>query len=304
MADATGQQGGPVKGPDPSRTFEVDIENTPIGPLKGTVKMIEPQKGKGPSPWVTELPKAVITLLTASVVGGLVSMAFNYKSWRENQRIDRAKIEMAQAQATYNLVNQMIAERIHRTILYFRDIEDEGRTPDTENDIAYRKAVETQYRQSVSDWNAKILLLIKQTEFDIDFAVKEHDGVQVDAVGELYGRLHKAVPTLNCARPLRLADQRVPPPGQDKVDWSKAFWVLAGVHNCFVEMSSEFTPKRETIMALASPAERRAALAEHRQRLDNLREHAMTYTHVASASLLAARRETQTRSFREYIKDW
>ncbi len=86
--------------------------------------LIEPPKGKPPSPWATELPKAVITLITASVVGGLVSMAFNYKSWRENQRIDRAKIDMAKAQVTYTAINEAVAKRIHQTFLLMRWLED------------------------------------------------------------------------------------------------------------------------------------------------------------------------------------
>jgi hypothetical protein len=315
----TGSASGGGASPDsarpadaPGKSFEIELEGTPLGPLKGTVRLIEPPRGKPPSPWVTELPRAVITLLTASVVGGLVSMAFNYKSWRENQRIDRAKTEMTRAQTVFNAVNELTAQRIHRTLLYFRDIVDEGRTPDTPEDAAYRKTVETSYRQLVSDWNAKILLMIKQVEFDIDFAVKPHDGLEIDTIDVLFGRLGSTPPRLDCRKPLRAETQPrtngAPPPASparpDQVDWNKAYWVLSGIHICFVEMSSKLAPKREEILGLPTPDARRAALKEHDDRLNNLRQHAMTFTHVAARSLRSARNETQTRDFWEYIKDW
>jgi hypothetical protein len=299
---------GPAERPGdtPGKTFEIEIENTPLGPLKGVVRLIEPPKGKPPSPWATELPKAVITLITASVVGGLVSMAFNYKSWRENQRIDRAKIEMARAQAVFNAVNELTAQRIHRTLIYYRDLVDEGRTPDTPEDIAYRRTVESAYRQAVSDWNAKILLMVKQVEFDIDFAAKTHDGQEVDAIDTVYG--HLMAGNLRCEHPLRAERQpatiRAGAGALKPIDWSKAFWTLAGIHVCFVEMSSALSPKRDEIMSLPTVEARRAAMKEFQDRLDNLRQHAAAFTHVASRSLLLARDATQARSFGAYIWDW
>ncbi|MGL4727169.1 MAG: hypothetical protein ACRCWO_00295 [Bosea sp. (in: a-proteobacteria)] len=288
-----------------ARSFEIKIDKTPIGPLEGRVELFEPAKGKAPSAWMTELPKAVITLITASVVGGLISMTFNYKSWRENQRIDRAKLDMARAQTIYNTTNEMTAGRINHTMLYFRDIEDEGKQPNTPEDVTYRRGVESAYRQSVADWNAKIRLLVKQVEFDIDYAATqplEHD---FDPVGEIWFRVNANPPTINCKAPLRNSIQIRAEPGKpNNVDWSKAYWVLAGIHNCFIELSNKFVPKREEIMALPTPEERRAALKEHRDKLDNLREHATTFSHVASRRLVDARKETQTRGFWDYIKDW
>jgi hypothetical protein len=233
-------------------------------------------------------------------------MAFNYKSWRENQRIDRAKTEMTRAQTVFNAVNELTAHRSHATLVYFRDLVEEGRTPDRPEDVTYRKTVEGAYRQAVADWNAKIQLMVKQVEFDVDFAARPHDGKDIDAIDAAYG--HWKAQYLNCRRPMRSAEQPKTINPENKalapVDWQKAFWVLAGVHICFVELSQGLTARREALLDLKTTVERRAAMKEFEEKLDNIRQHAGTFTHVASRSLRHARGETQARTFWEYILDW
>ncbi len=113
----------------------------------------------------------------------------------------------------------------------------------------------------MEDWNGKIRLMVKQTEFDIDHAVKEHDGIDRDMIGILYDRIvvKKAVSCHETFRPAATA----PAP----VDWSKASWVLAGIHVCFVEMTSGFNPQRDVIEAMPDKAARTKALAAHREKL-------------------------------------
>ncbi len=281
----------------PGKQFAIALEGGPLGPLTGTVTLIEPPKGKPPSPWATELPKAVITLITASVVGGLVSMAFNYKSWRENQRIDRAKIDMAKAQATYSAINEAVAKRIHQTFLLMRWLEDGVEPGDAEAKEEW-KAVTKAYRQTVEDWNGKIRLMVKQTEFDIDHAVMEHDGNDRDMVGILFNRIREAK-SIDCHVTFRPA---AAPPAP--VDWSKASWVLAGVHICFTQLTADFNPQRDAIEAMSDKAARTKALAPHRDRLYSIQEQATQYIIRGAQNLRSAKKETQTRGFWEYIRDW
>jgi hypothetical protein len=290
--DAAGGEASPAP-----RSFDIQIEASPLGPLKGTVRLIEPPKGKTPSPWVTEVPKAVITLVFASVFGGLVSMAFNYKNWRENQRLDRAKIDMAQAMKTFNTINELAANRIYKTFVLLRNIE-EGISAGDKEEEDTRKAITASYKQTVEDWNAKIRLLIKQTEFDIDYVVSPHDGQDKDMVGIVYNKVMEAH-TVRCAAPLRMAAQTPAP-----LDWTKSSWVLAGIHGCFVEFSGKFLPEWNRISDLPSKQERAQELKAHKARLYDIQEHAMTYVHVASANLREARAETQARGFWTYIRDW
>jgi hypothetical protein len=300
----TGSASGGGASPDsarpadaPGKSFEIELEGTPLGPLKGTVRLIEPPRGKPPSPWVTELPKAVITLITASVVGGLVSMAFNYKSWRENQRIDRARIDMAKAQATYSAINEMVARRIHHTYQLMRWLED-GVDPGDAEAVKESREVSASYRKTVDDWNGKIRLMVKQTEFDIDQAVAARDDVDRDMVGILYKSIRE-VKTIDCGVTFRPSAN---PPSP--VDWSRASWVLAGVHVCFTQLTADFNPQRDGIEAEKASDKRKAMLAAHRKRLDSIQEQAMQYITRGGLNLRDARKQTQTRDFWEYIKDW
>lgn len=285
-----------------SKTFDIEIENTPIGPLKGVVRLVEPPRGKPPSPWVTELPKAVITLVTASVVGGLISMAFNYKSWRENQRIDRAKLDMARAQGAYKAVNETLAKRIHQTFLLMRALEVgvEQNDADAKED---RKAIEKAYRQTVEDWNGNIRLMVKQTEFDIDHAVAEHDGVDRDMIGILHKRIMQNK-SVHCRVTFRPASDKSKANMPEPVDWHKAAWVLAGIHVCFVELTSALNPQRDVIAGMLDQEARNKALAPHRDKLYSIQEQAMQYMTRGAQNLRDAKKETQTRRFFEYMADW
>jgi hypothetical protein len=281
----------------PGKSFAIKIDNTPFGPLKGTVEMFEPARGKPPSPWLTEIPKAVITLITASLVGGVISMAFNYKSWRENQRIDRAKTDMSQAVRTFSMVNETVAKRIHQTFLLMRNIE-EGIDPASVEDRDNRRAIYRTYKQTVEDWNSRIRLLVKQSEFDIDDIASKPDNESYDMVGIMWGEVIRDR-AVRCD--WKLPDSK---PKHKDVDWNQSAWVLAALHSCFIEYSGNFSKEWDSIEENPDREERARKLQPHRNRLFAMQEHAMRYTHVASINLRSAKNATKTRDFREYILDW
>jgi hypothetical protein len=56
----------------------------------------------------------IVNFLFGTVLAGLVTTAFTYKTWREQTRLDFAKERLAEATKTFDNASQLISERLFR----------------------------------------------------------------------------------------------------------------------------------------------------------------------------------------------
>jgi hypothetical protein len=222
-----------------------------------------------------------VNFLFGTVLAGLVTTAFTYKSWREQTRLDFAKERLADATKTFDNASQLISERLFRSYEVQKHIGDDAVTFAKHRD---------KLDSAIENWNLAYADMLQRIQF----------ALEVDDDGKMrpYRDVHTTdfYQRLDCAK--ALDDHNRPA----QADWSSPSWLFAALHYCFIytEVGSRSDALRKE---LPSP-ERDAEVKKLNDEIDNLDAHAGRVRVAGKKAIERMRHSVETHSFWEFLKSW
>ena len=237
------------------------------------------------------------TFLFTSVLAGLVSTAFNYKSWSEQARLDLVKSSLAEAAQTFDEASKLMAARNYQAFRVVRYLAD----PDQQ---AFNAEV-AKLDAAVANWNLNYPELLQDFQFSLEIGP---DGGMLPYSSFSTAGLEKR---LRCDRPFDADNESQP------ADWNSPTWLLASLHQCYIrsgirrkatELRAQFfAPSSKPITPTETTA-RLQAIEPNIKQLDDtisdLETHANETMAAAKKAIQRIRNATRTRSYLDYLRSW
>jgi hypothetical protein len=245
-----------------------------------------------------------ITFIFTSVLAGLVTTSFTYKSWREQTRLDLAKRRLDEATKSLERASILLSTRIFHSYRL-------ANGADSDDDAAFNAKVE-KYDKAVEDWNVAYPDLLQDFQF----------ALEIDENGKLAA--YREINTNDFDRKLRCRHAFEPGNGPDEIDWRSPTWRLAALHHCLIAAKVKtravaLRPKPAPApapglvkvhdkaappAATETPEDRRAKFDALDGDIDNLMTHAEEVRVAGKKAVARLREGAETRGFLEFLKSW
>lgn len=245
-----------------------------------------------------------ITFLFTSVLAGLVTTSFTYKSWREQTRLDLAKRRLDEATKSFERASLLMSTRIFQSYRL-------ASGADGDDDAAYNTKLE-KYDKAVEDWNVAYPDLLQDFQF----------ALEIDDNGRLLP--YHEIDTNNFEKKLRCHFAFDQGNGPQEIDWRSPTWRLAALHYCFIAakvksraLSLRQKPapapahgvvkardKTEPAVAPETDEARRARYEALDADIDDLMTHAEEVRVAGKKALARLREGAESRGFLEFLKSW
>ncbi len=239
----------------------------------------------------------ITTFLFTSVLAGLVTTGFNYKSWSEQARLDLVKSSLTEATQTFDEAAKLMAARNYQALRVVRFLSD----PDQQAFNAEVSKLET----AVANWNLSYPELLQDFQFSLEIGP---DGQVLPYSSFSTAVLEKR---LRCNRPFDANNENQP------ADWNSPTWLLASLHQCYIrsairrkatELRTQLFPPTAKPATAAETAARVQALQPNIQELDDtisdLETHANETMVAAKKAIQRIRNATRTRGYLDYLRSW
>lgn len=239
----------------------------------------------------------ISTFLFTSVLAGLVSTGFNYKSWSEQARLDLVKSSLAEAAQTFDEAAKLMAARNYQAFRVVRYLTD----PDQQ---AFNAEV-AKLDAAVANWNLNYPELLQDFQFSLEIGP---DGGMLPYSSFSTANLEKR---LRCDRPFDAKNESLP------ANWTSPTWLLASLHQCYIrsairrkatELRTKLFSPSDKSMTPAETAARLQAMEPGIQQLDDtisdLETHANETMVAAKKAIQRIRNATRTRSYLDYLRSW
>lgn len=237
------------------------------------------------------------TFLFTSVLAGLVSTAFNYKSWSEQARLDLVKSSLAEAAQTFDEASKLMAARNYQAFRVVRSITD----PDQQ---VYNAEI-AKLDAAVANWNLSYPELLQDFQFSLETGP---DGSLLPYSSFSTAGLEKR---LRCNRPFDANNESLP------ANWNSPTWLLASLHQCYIRSAIKrkatelraklFAPPDKTSTPIGKE-DRLTTLKPDIDALDNvvsdLETHANETMAAAKKAIQRIRNAVRTRSYLDYLRSW
>jgi hypothetical protein len=244
------------------------------------------------------------TFLFTSVLAGLVTTSFTYKSWREQARLDLAKRRLDEATKSFERASLLMSTRIFHSYRL-------ANGSDGDEDAAFTQKLE-KYDKTIEDWNVAYPDLLQDFQF----------ALEIDDNGRLLP--YREIDTNDFDRKLRCHFAFEKGNGPDGIDWRSPTWRLAALHHCFIAakvktraLDLRQKPAPAPAPALAkihdkaappaapeNPEARRAKYSALDGDIDDLMTHAEEVRVAGKKALARLREGAESRNFLEFLKNW
>lgn len=244
-----------------------------------------------------------INFLFTSVLAGLVTTSFTYKSWREQTRLDLAKGRLAEATETFDKASRLMSSRVFYSYRVSHGVEGD-------DDADFRTKLE-KFDKAVEDWNLGYADLLQDFQFALEIDDSGHVlPYQEISTGEFEEKLRCDHAFDGSNRPKR-------------ADWDSPSWLLAGLHHCFIaarvkqnavalrlKSGAAPTPKgADKAVVRSEPPqepsdERKKKLAALEKSIDDLKTHAEAVRVVGKKAIQRLRNATETQGFLQFLRNW
>lgn len=243
-----------------------------------------------------------ITFLFTSVLAGLVTTSFTYKSWREQARLDLAKRRLDEATKSFERASLLMSTRIFHSYRL-------ANGSDGDEETVFAPKLE-KYDKTVEDWNVAYPDLLQDFQF----------ALEIDENGRLLP--YHEIDTNDFDRKLRCHFAFEKGNGPDGIDWRSPTWRLAALHHCFIAAkvktrALELRPKPAPTPAPVkihdraappaapeNPEVQRAKYSALDGDIDDLMTHAEEVRVAGKKALARLRDGAESRSFLEFLKNW
>lgn len=253
-----------------------------------------------------------IGFLFTSVLAGLVTTTFTYKSWREQTRLDLAKSRLAEATKTFDRASQFMSGRVFYSYRVSHAI-------DVDDDAAFAAKLD-KLDKSVEDWNLAYADLLQDFQFSLE----------IDDNGRVLS--YREIRTADFDETVRCQHAFEPGNGPKYADWSRPTWLLAALHHCFIVarvksiaqslrakpatppaatmkkdakiIETKISDKATPAVASPNPEERRKKLDALENSIDDLKTHAEEIRVAGKQAIQRLRNATETRGFLEFLRSW
>lgn len=237
-----------------------------------------------------------INFLFGSVLAGLVTTGFTYKTWREQTRLDLAKQQLAEATKTFDNASQLMSKRVFLSYNVAQNL-------DSDDDAAFAKRIE-KLQTAIEDWNLDYADALQDFQF----------ALEIDENGKI--RPFHEVTTRDFERSLvcgRAFDDSNRPKG---ADWGSPSWLLAALHHCFImarvrqtalELRQKSPQKLQTVNAqidALAKAERQKRIDALDRAIDDLKTHSEQVRVASKKAIQRLRNAVETHSFVEFLQGW
>ena len=247
----------------------------------------------------------LINFLFTSVLAGLVTTAFTYKTWREQTRLDFAKERLKEATLAFDKASQLMSKRVFYSYRVAQNI-------DGDDDAAFGKRVE-KLDAAIEDWNLAYADLMQ----DFQFALEIDDEGRLRDYREISTRDFEK--SLECDR--AFDDWNRP----KRADWASPSWLLAATHHCFIAARVRLTALDLRSKPAASPTTKAAvksggaptaaaseeAAKKRQERLvaldhtiDDLKTHCDQVRVVGKKAIQRLREGAETYGFLKFLRSW
>jgi hypothetical protein len=237
-----------------------------------------------------------VNFLFTSVLAGLVTTAFTYKTWREQTRLDLAKARLAEATETFDKASQLMSKRIYhsyRVALYI----------DGDDDATFAARIE-KLDTTIEEWN----LGYADSLQDFQFALEIDDEGRIRPYSEISTRDFEK--NLGCDRAFDESNR------PKRADWNSPSWLLAALHHCFIKARVRQTalelrqkPLSRTVATRgAAPTdasnERQQKIDTLDRSIDDLKTHAEHVRVVGKKAIQRLREGAETYGFLKFLRSW
>jgi hypothetical protein len=239
----------------------------------------------------------ISTFLFTSVLAGLVTTAFNYKSWSEQARLDLVKSSLTEAAQTFDEAAKLMAARNYQAFRVVRYIPD----PDQQ---AFNAEI-AKLDAAVANWNLNYPELLQDFQFSLE--IGPGGGLMPYSSFSTAG-LEKR---LRCNRPFDANNEELP------ADWNSPTWLLASLHQCYIRSAIRrkatelrgklFSPSTRPQTAIETAARMQAiepTIKELDDTISDLETHANETMVAAKKAIQRIRNATRTRSYLDYLRSW
>ena len=223
----------------------------------------------------------IINFIFGTVLAGLVTTAFTYKSWREQTRLAFAKERLQEATAAFDKTSQLMAARIFRSYDVTRHIGDK--------DDVFAKRRE-KLDAAIDEWNLSYPDALQRFQFALEIG---EDG-QARPFKEV--STAKFSDNLDCSKAF---DEHNRPP---HAEWSSPSWLLAGFNYCIIH--TNIARKSEELAKLPANPDRYAKIVEMDTNIDNLSTHADHVRVAAKKAIARLRLGAEAHGFVEFLRSW
>ncbi|QGM98899.1 hypothetical protein [Methylocystis parvus] len=242
----------------------------------------------------------VVTFIFTSVLAGIVTTSFTYKSWREQTRLDLAKRRLDEAAKSFDRASQLMSARVFHSYRL-------ANGADGDDDAAFGPKLE-KYDKVVEDWNIAYPDLLQDFQFALEIdengRVREFHDINTNSFEE----------KLDCRRALDSSN------GPKEADWTSPTWRLAAMHFCFIAtrvkpralaLRQKPPPAAPLVKVSDKAAPPPAENPEIRKKyealdrdIDDLKTHGEEVRIAGKKAIARLREATETRTFWEFIKSW
>jgi len=220
----------------------------------------------------------IVNFIFGSVLAGLVTTSFTYKTWQEQARLDFAKERLKEANAAYDTTSQLMSARIFRSYDVVRHIGDK--------DDSFPKRRET-LDQAVDNWNLSYPDALQRFQFSLEVDDKGRSRpLREISSGSLDGKL-------DCTK--AFDDQNRPP----RADWDSPSWLLAAFHYCVIR--TDISRKSGEVAKLPATPARYATIIQMDEKIDQLSTHADHVRVAAKKAIQKRRTGVETHGFLEFL---
>jgi hypothetical protein len=245
------------------------------------------------------LKEKFLSFIFTTLLAGVVTTSFTYKSWREQTRLDLAKARLDEATKSFDRASQLMSARVFHSYRITSGADDD--------DASFALKLD-KYDKVVEDWNVAYPDLVQNFQF----------ALEIDENGRLLP--YHDVNTNDFEKMLRCHQAFEGKNGPKEADWRSPTWLLAGLNHCFIAskvktralaLRQKTTPPAGLVKAsdrLTPPVEPPEARLQKLNALDvdidDLKTHAEEVRVAGKKAIARLRDATETRGFIEFLKSW
>ncbi|WP_424362495.1 hypothetical protein [Methylocystis parvus] len=238
-----------------------------------------------------------------TLLAGVVTTSFTYKSWREQTRLDLAKARLEEATKSFDRASQLMSARVFHSYRI-------ANGADGDDDAALAAKLD-KYDKVVEDWNIAYPDLLQDFQFALEIdengLVRDFHDIDTNGFEE----------KLDCHRALDRGN------GPKEADWTSPTWRLAAMHHCFIVAKvkpralalRQKPPSAAPLLKVSdkppAPAPPRVENPEIRKKfealdrdIDDLKTHGEEVRISGKKAIARLRDGTETRTFWQFIKSW
>ena len=224
----------------------------------------------------------IVNFLIGTVLAGMVTSAFTYKSWREQTRLELAKQQLADATAILDKTSQLLSERLFSSYDVLAHV-------DADTDALHAQRLDREDK-AIADWNLNFSDLLQHSQFALEIS---EDGKLLTYSEVATARLDRS---LDCSQ--KFSDHNGPSLG-----WQNSpSWVLDAINSCFLRagVQSEIEAYRKAPPTPDRDTKRKAI----EKKLDDLNAHANNFRVSSKKAIQHLRNGVETRSYVDFLTSW